>query len=92
MDETREVSGRLIVVPAYTASLDAAATLMPEGWWIEYMRQSNSPGTYRRFVIIIRNIENYDEDTDEGMLEATAVHAFEAIARCIAAIRARGEG
>lgn len=32
IDETRDASHRLIVVPAYTASLDAAMTLVPEGW------------------------------------------------------------
>jgi hypothetical protein len=32
IDETREPDGRLIIVPAVTASLDAAMTLVPEGW------------------------------------------------------------
>ena len=31
IDETRE-NGRLIVVPEYSVSLDAAMTLVPEGW------------------------------------------------------------
>ena len=32
IDETRDASRRLIIVPAYSASLDAAMTLVPEGW------------------------------------------------------------
>jgi len=31
IDETREASGRLIVVPRFTGSLDAAMALVPEG-------------------------------------------------------------
>ncbi len=33
IDETRQADGRLIVVPAYSASIDAAMTLVPEGWF-----------------------------------------------------------
>ena len=32
IDETRDATGRLIIVPSYTASLDAALTLAPEGY------------------------------------------------------------
>lgn len=32
IDETREASGKLIIVPAYTGSIDDAMTLIPEGW------------------------------------------------------------
>lgn len=31
VDETRDATGRLIIVPEYTTSIDAALTLMPEG-------------------------------------------------------------
>lgn len=37
IDETRDGSGRLIVVPAYSASLDAAMTLVPEGDGVAYI-------------------------------------------------------
>ena len=34
VDETRDATDRLIIVPSYTSSLDAALTLLPEGlWW-----------------------------------------------------------
>ena len=31
IDETRDASGKLIIVPTYSASLDAALTLVPDG-------------------------------------------------------------
>jgi hypothetical protein len=34
IDETRDANRCLIVVPAYTASVDAAMTLVPSGWRI----------------------------------------------------------
>lgn len=33
VDETRDATDRLIIVPFYTSSLDAVLTLLPEGWW-----------------------------------------------------------
>ena len=37
IDETRDANRCLIVVPAYSASLDAALSLVPSGswWWVE---------------------------------------------------------
>lgn len=32
-DETRDATGRFIIVPSFTASIEAALTLLPEGWW-----------------------------------------------------------
>lgn len=33
VDETRDATDRLIIVPEYTTSIDASLTLLPEGWW-----------------------------------------------------------
>ena len=33
VDETRDATGRFITVPSFTASIEAALTLLPEGWW-----------------------------------------------------------
>lgn len=33
VDETRDATDRLIIVPSFTASIEAALTLLPEGWW-----------------------------------------------------------
>jgi len=40
IDETRDASGRLIIVPEFTASIDAAMSLVPEGhlWKVGYSR------------------------------------------------------
>lgn len=47
IDETREPDGRLIVVPAFTASLDAAMTLVPDGWfWMAGHRDNNRCRAY----------------------------------------------
>lgn len=32
VDETRDATNRLIIVPEYTTSIDASLTLLPEGW------------------------------------------------------------
>lgn len=42
VDETRDAAGRLIVVPDYTTSIDAARTLVPEG--VLSWRLDESPG------------------------------------------------
>lgn len=36
VDETRDVTDRLIIVPSFTASLDAVLTLLPEGLEFEF--------------------------------------------------------
>lgn len=33
VDETRDATDRLIIVPSFTASLDAVLTLLPDGFW-----------------------------------------------------------
>jgi hypothetical protein len=40
VDETRDETGRLIIVPSYSTSIDAALTLLPEGfkWKCGYSR------------------------------------------------------
>jgi len=36
VDETRDATDRLIIVPSYTTSIDAALTLLPEGLEFEF--------------------------------------------------------
>lgn len=36
VDETRDETGRLIIVPSYSTSIDAALTLLPEGLEFEF--------------------------------------------------------
>ena len=56
IDETRDVTGRLIIVPAYSASLDAALTLVPDG----------SPAS----LIIFANKRSFAECEDDNQREA----------------------
>lgn len=46
IDETREATGRLIIVPHYTASLDAAMTLVPEGRFVGALNQCDPGGEW----------------------------------------------
>lgn len=36
VDETRDATGRLVIVPSYSTSIDAALTLLPEGLEFEF--------------------------------------------------------
>ena len=69
--------------PAYTASLDSALTLVPEGrmWFVGHMDPSDM-----RYAATISEIGNIGAALWRG------VHATPALALVIAAIRARGEG
>lgn len=78
IDETREANGRLIVVLAYTASIDAAMTLVPDLGEIDG----------RRFDLY--NFEKHatarvysDEDTDRKATAATPALAL--VAACLRA-------
>ena len=44
VDETRDADRRLITVPTFTASLDAAMTLVPSGWLLSELNERNATG------------------------------------------------
>jgi hypothetical protein len=70
--------------PAYTASLDAAAALMPEGWWI-------TSGNCAREAHASAGREDAGEHGENAVVEAFAPPGREAAARTAAALRARAE-
>lgn len=82
---------RGITAPAYTASLDAALTLVPEGWFLDGLREGRKRITYATdrheplgwFQSELQYI-------DGGRLIRERAKSF-ALALCIAALRARGE-
>jgi hypothetical protein len=69
-------TGALGGTPAYTGSLDAAATLAPEGWWFDLK------GVNKRWPVVI-----YGRDTEEGGNAQQALTSAPALAA--AALRAR---
>jgi hypothetical protein len=75
VDETRDGNSRLIIVPAYTTSLDAAASLIPEGhdWILEHVNGGMTIGA--------RVGHNDPDKTSWGDTAALAL--------CAAALRAR---
>lgn len=65
-------------LPAYTASIDAAMTLVPEGWYcVEILRDNEGEWVPRL------------HQNQRGLLSAHANHPRLPIALCIAALRAR---
>jgi hypothetical protein len=75
IDETRDASGRLIIVPRYTSSLDAAASLIPSDFdWI--LERTNGGLT-----ICARVGHNDPDRSSWGNTPALAL--------CTAALRAR---
>lgn len=73
---------RLSVFPAYTASLDAAMSLVPEGYsWRVSAAQLGAVGTV---------IHPECEDLDDPYTSFTAGGATPAIALCAAALKSRG--
>lgn len=83
MDETRDKFGHLILVPAYTDSIDAAMTLVPKGRAIR--REYCPAGSWPHRVWIYRDdIMPIDDGSRRPVLGKT-----EALALCIAALRAR---
>ena len=69
--------------PPYTASLDAALTLVPEG--LDWLLRTACGGTERRcYAHVMRGDTNRD-----GCSLGEGRHIFAAIALCIAALKAR---
>jgi hypothetical protein len=85
IDDTHP-SGRPYSAPAYTASIDAAMTLVPEGWTyvsIEFCARG-MPGQHCR-VSIERLITEHDDEREYGYA------ATPALALCAAALRAQAK-
>jgi len=80
IDETRTATGQLIVVPEFTSSIDAALTLVPEGWfwWVGHLDETD-----RRFVATISKHAIVGTPSHKGFAPTTA------LALCIAACKAR---
>ena len=67
-------------IPRLTASIDAALTLVPEGWAVYEMGQTTRRVSDGWYVMLMGT---------EKSGEASSSHKFFAIALCIAALRAR---
>ena len=80
IDETRDASRRMIIVPNYTASLDAAMALVPEGCDVMMGR----PPARRRVNQIWAQV--WDARTSETRNESVGCNL--AAALCAAALRA----
>lgn len=108
VDETRDAARRLVLVPSYTSSLDAALTLVPEGFgwncgmplpkymarfWASVFREKTAE---ERQSGNIHAGSFYQHGPDRGTaLKADEYSATPALALCIASLRARsttGEG
>ena len=91
IDETREASGRLIIIPSYTSSLDAALTLVPEGYKWQVSNRAVSPHTGRAWInngeLQLAGVGGMSRNPKYRGHETTAATA--PIALCIAALRAR---
>lgn len=81
--------------PHFTASLDAALTLVPEGWIVVSMKNGDLDRKYydirastKWSVIIARNGHKL-EAPSEVLTFPSATHESPAIALCIAALKAR---
>ncbi len=74
IDDTHP-SGRPYSAPAYSASLDAAMSLVPEGWFYEIESKTSSAVVWKE-----------PGPTPHTLSEA----ATPALALCVAALRARG--
>lgn len=72
---------RLLYCPHYTASIDAALTLVPEGyfWWLGHLDETD-----RRFVATVSKRAVVDYPAERAICDTAA------IALCIAALQARG--
>jgi len=78
------------VAPSYTASIDAALTLVPEGWAIERLSHWPDIGaSVELWEVTYRNGKPWHTSRDRKV-EVRDV-ATPAIALCIAALRARGD-
>lgn len=74
-----EASGRMIVVPAYTASLDAAASLIPEGCVWNAMIDFGLPGRARVWDGDRLKVHQCDGETPALALCAAALRAQAAL-------------
>ena len=81
IDETRDATGRLIIVPAYSASLDATLRLVPEGMRPS-VGQNVHHGYWHAFVQSI-------VDSTPHQLGVADSNTSGALALCAAALRAR---
>ena len=83
--------GLVAYAPAYTASIDAALTLVPEGWFVDNLAQSGRrDGTW--WAALIQPPEG-DEETGKLTRDGARESAFDtptpALALCAAVLRAR---
>ena len=78
------------IFPAYTASIDAAITLVPEGDYDQGWGRSSRavPHGFKLWQVRI-SLETVEEDSDETGPVALGEHDYPAIALCIAALKAR---
>lgn len=84
IDETREACGHLIIVPAYTASIDAALTLVPEGRSWTITDPANADGNRSVFGHPSRchaSVEGSPNQFDYGATPALALTAASLMAR-----------
>lgn len=84
IDETRDGSGRLIIVSPYTSSLDAAMTLVPEGYSAHLFKQFAAKEIAKPTA---RLFKHYAVDGDGDIDETEG--ATLAIAICLVALKAR---
>jgi hypothetical protein len=78
--DTSIPEGEFVTAKHYTSSLDAAASLVPDGWWIQYAAQNGHRGEW---MFSLRSICR-DMPYAESRLPTSAAHALTA-----AALRAR---
>lgn len=72
--------------PAYSTSLDAAMSLVPEGWW----REIKGPRKYLNIPTSIPNYWSVSLESWEGNNSATGWAATPALALVIASLKAAG--
>ena len=92
VDETRDATDRLIIVPSYTTSIDAALTLLPEGWWLTLDRYSISdknPDPFAWRVWLKRLVGDVDGDGPCGLAQFFATGSTAPLALLAAILRAR---
>ena len=82
IDETRDATGRLIIVPSYTASLDAAETICRDSMMI-YASDIGSDGLPSVHLVI--------DTSTSPIIEYVGVARTIKLAWCAAALRARAQ-
>jgi len=78
-------NGSASMCPAYTTSLDAAMTLVPEGWRLAAMAE-HDPKDGKSIVHLVRIGKGYGGQVDDRRWSNAATPA---LALCAAALRAR---